>query len=164
MSFSDGAIQIMMTSALRVFQNVQLAKQRRNVSATQNSLCHPRKTRKIKSCRNSNVTTPLLWIRCRDQRAVCFAPRAARRPVPLSTTPVPLRKSARSSRATLSCATHERRASVGSLASSLRLRGFTHFVPPASPSASRRQTPDRSRVVKTDAAQTEQVSEVWTGF
>jgi hypothetical protein len=29
----------------------------------------------------------------RDQRAVCFTPRAARRPIPLSTTPVPLRKS-----------------------------------------------------------------------
>jgi hypothetical protein len=29
----------------------------------------------------------------RDQRAVCFASRAARRPVPLSTTPVPLLKS-----------------------------------------------------------------------
>ena len=28
----------------------------------------------------------------RDQRAVCCAPRAARRPVPLSTTPAPLRK------------------------------------------------------------------------
>jgi len=28
----------------------------------------------------------------RDQRAVCLASRAARRPVPLSTTPVPLRK------------------------------------------------------------------------
>jgi len=36
----------------------------------------------------------------RDQRAVCCAPRAARRPVTLSTTPVPLRKTARSSRAT----------------------------------------------------------------
>jgi len=28
----------------------------------------------------------------RDQRAVCFASRAIRRPVPLSTTPAPLRK------------------------------------------------------------------------
>ncbi len=41
-----------------------------------------------------------------------------------------------------------RRASVGSLASSLRLRGFTHSVSLASPSASRRQTPDRSFVAK----------------
>jgi len=38
----------------------------------------------------------------------------------------------------------DRRAPVGSLASSLRLRGFTHFVPPAPPSPSRRQTSDRS--------------------
>lgn len=45
-----------------------------------------------------------------------------------------------------------RRASVRSLASSLRLRGFSHFVPPASPSALRRQTPDRSREVKSGSA------------
>ena len=37
----------------------------------------------------------------RDQRAVCCAPRAARRPVSLSPTPVPLRKTARSSRAAM---------------------------------------------------------------
>ena len=40
----------------------------------------------------------------RDQRAVCFAPRAARCPVPLSTTPVPLRKPrARHERASAMC-------------------------------------------------------------
>jgi len=37
----------------------------------------------------------------RDQRADCCVPRAARRPVSLSTTPVPLRKTARSSRAAM---------------------------------------------------------------
>ncbi len=49
-------------------------------------------------------------------------------------------------------ATHERGASVGSLSSSLRLRGFTHLVSPASPSASRRQTPDRGFAAKSDSA------------
>jgi hypothetical protein len=43
---------------------------------------------------------PKYFIR-RDQRADCCAPRAARRPVSLSTTPVPLRKTARSSRAAI---------------------------------------------------------------
>ena len=51
---------------------------------------------------------------------------------------------ARSSRAEFSTCNASAGASVGSLASSLWLRGFTHFVPSASPSASRRQTPDRS--------------------
>jgi hypothetical protein len=64
----------------RVFQSVPPAKQRRNVSATQNSLCHPRKMRKITSCRNSSVTTPLLWMLCRDQRALRFAARVDGRP------------------------------------------------------------------------------------
>ena len=51
-------------------------------------------------------------------------------PVPLSTTPAPLRKPRARHERSFSSTTHEPRASVGSLASSLRLRGFTHFVPP----------------------------------
>ncbi len=81
-------------------------------------------------------------VRCRrDQRAVCFAARAARRPVPLSTTPAPLHKPCARHERNFPHATRKRDTSVGGLASSLRLRGFTHFVPPASPSALGRQTP-----------------------
>jgi hypothetical protein len=67
----------------------------------------------------------------RDQRAVCCAPRAARRPVSLSTTPVPLRKPrARHERASAKCrisgglpsAARQRRCAPTPFPPSLRLR------------------------------------------
>lgn len=62
-------------------------------------------------------------------------------------------------------APQERRASVSRLASSLRLRGFTHFVPPAFPFTSRRQTSDRSIfATKSDSANERAACERWQIF
>ena len=56
----------------------------------------------------------------RDQRAICFTTRAAGRPCLPSTTPVPLRKPARSSRAGIRIMPQARRASVCGSAAALR--------------------------------------------
>ena len=86
---------------------------------------------------------PKYFIR-RDQRAVCCASRAVRRPVTPSTPPVPLRKTARSSRAAMDWP-HQQRASVCGSAAALR----SAFVPAVSPSPLhflRSPTADRSLV------------------
>jgi hypothetical protein len=79
----------------------------------------------------------------RDQRAVCCAPRAVRRPVTPSTTPVPLRKTARSSRAAIVLAATAAafRLRLGS-GVSLRLHSSRLSVSaPLSPLADRRPKP-----------------------
>ena len=63
-------------------------------------------------CAPGHILAESIMMR-RDQRAVCFAPRAARRPVPLSTTPVPLRKPR---------ARHERAFGAAAGAAGFRLR------------------------------------------
>lgn len=82
---------------------------------------------------------------CRDQRALCFASLAFGRPCPPLDHARSASQKAPSSRAALANPPQKRRASVWSLASSLRLRGFTYFVAPAPPSAGTPPTPDRSK-------------------
>ena len=98
-----------------------------------------------------------------DQRAVCFAARAARRPIPLSTTPAPLLKPrARHELAWCRAAGAAGfRRKFGVIAPAARLHSF-RSAPFAS--ALRRQTPDRSRVVKSGAGEAEHVSQVWNGI
>src|SRR5438445_744227 len=77
-------------------------------------------------------------ITCRDQRAVCFASRDPSRPrLPLDQTRS-TSQTARSSRATSVRLDRMSDSFRLKLASSLRLRGFTHFVPLASPPLARR--------------------------
>jgi hypothetical protein len=85
----------------------------------------------------------------RDQRAVCFASRAARRPCPPSTTPVPLLKlRARHERASAKCRmsgglpSAARRRALRSGCDSLNapLHSPLHF--PRSPTADRSQSPN----------------------
>ena len=88
----------------------------------------------------------------RDQRVVCFAPQAARRPVAPSTTPVPLRKPR---------ARHERAFAIGRMSGglpsaarrrgvALRLRFARRFPPPSaplSPLADRRPKPESEPIM-----------------
>lgn len=109
------------------------------------SLLHPLKIREhsqtempAETCKHDTARY------CRDQRVLCSAPRAAGRPrLPPRQHPF---RSAKLAFVANSIWNASASASIWSLASVLRLRGFTHFVPPAAPAASRRQLQTEARL------------------
>ena len=92
-------------------------------------------TSQLQKALDSRSTRIVRWMSCailvirRDQLAVCFAPRALRRPVLLSTMPVPLRKSrARHERASTMCRDKRRPSVCGSAAGRSATASFREML------------------------------------